>query len=138
MLSTSSLQGNLRGQDIAFRVLLGEHGIVSLGEDTTNSVGRKWRSALGKMGFLYPEIPDTLVVSQTDLGQVDTITPNGWRLIRLLVQYLLCKNVFFGHSQHTTSHPYLKRTLIFQYSHRCDIPFLLCWNLKSECGNSRP
>ena len=81
-LSTSPLQGNLRGQDIAFRTLLGEHGIVSLGEDTTNSVGRKWRSALGKIGFLYPEIPDTLGVNQTDLGQVDTITPNGWRLIR--------------------------------------------------------
>ena len=80
-LSTSSLQGNLRGQDIAFRVLLGEHGIVSLGEDVTNSVGRKWRSALGKMGFLYPEIPDVSGLNQTDLGQVDTITPNGWRLI---------------------------------------------------------
>jgi len=34
-LSTSSLQGNLRGsaQDIAFRNLLGEHGIVALGSD---------------------------------------------------------------------------------------------------------
>jgi hypothetical protein len=32
-LSTSSLQGNLRGQhqEIAFRNLLGEHGIVELG-----------------------------------------------------------------------------------------------------------
>lgn len=80
-LSTSPLQGNLRGQDIAFRALLGEHGIVSLGEDMTNSVGRKWRSALGKIGFLYPEIPDSLGVDQSHLGQVDSITPNGWRLI---------------------------------------------------------
>ena len=47
-LSTSSLQGNLRGeeQERAFRRLLGEHGIVELGDDDTYSVGRKWRSAL--------------------------------------------------------------------------------------------
>lgn len=53
-LSGSSLQGNLRGlrQDIAFRELLGTHGVVELGEDRTNSVGRKWRSALNKLGFL--------------------------------------------------------------------------------------
>lgn len=58
-LSTSSLQGNLRGstQDIVFRNLLGEHGIVALGSDNTNSVGRKWRSALTKLGFLFPLIP---------------------------------------------------------------------------------
>ena len=39
-LSTSSLQGNLRGeeQERAFRRLLGEHGIVELGDDDTNSV----------------------------------------------------------------------------------------------------
>ena len=53
VLSTSPLQGNLRGsiQDIAFRRLLGEHGIVELGQDQTNSVGRKWRSALEKNYF---------------------------------------------------------------------------------------
>ena len=83
-LSTSSLQGNLRGetQEIAFRRLLGEHGIVELGDDTTYSVGRKWRSALNKLGFLYPEVPSTADFPQSDLGLVDTITPNGWRLIR--------------------------------------------------------
>lgn len=83
-LSTSSLQGDLRGsaQDIAFRNLLGEHGIVALGSDTTNSVGRKWRSALTKLGFLFPSIPEANGIPQNEIGPVDTITPNGWRLIR--------------------------------------------------------
>lgn len=83
-LSTSSLQGNLHGkeQEIAFRNLLGEQGIVSLGTDKTNSVGRKWRSALNKMGFLYPEIPESAGISQAEFGALDTITPNGWRLVR--------------------------------------------------------
>lgn len=83
-LSTSYLQGNIRGQDgdRAFRALLGQHGIVSLGIDKTNSVGRKWRSALGKLGFLYPRIPRSSVVRQENIGAMDMITPNGWRLIR--------------------------------------------------------
>lgn len=83
-LSTSHLQGNIRGQagDRAFRDLLGQHGIVSLGIDETYSVGRKWRSALGKLGFLYPEIPHSSDIRQEDIGPIDTITPNGWRLIR--------------------------------------------------------
>lgn len=83
-LSTSSLQGNLRGQEqeIAFRRLLGEHGIVELGDDETYSVGRKWRSALNKLGFLYPEVPPSLGIPQIEVGLLDMITPNGWRLIR--------------------------------------------------------
>lgn len=80
-LSRSSLQGNLRGreQEIAFRNLLGEHGIVELGSDKTYSVGRKWRSALNKLGFLYPELPSG--IPQHNFGLSDTITPNGRRLI---------------------------------------------------------
>jgi len=83
-LSTSPLQGNLRGreQEIAFRRLLGEHGIVELGEDETYSVGRKWRSALNKLGFLYPEVPTSVGIPQSEVGPLDMITPNGWRLIR--------------------------------------------------------
>lgn len=83
-LSTSSLQGNLRGQEqeIALRRLLGEHGIVELGDDDTYSVGRKWRSALNKLGFLYPEVPPASGIPQSEIGQIDMITPNGWRLIR--------------------------------------------------------
>ena len=76
------LQGNIRGKngDIAFRELLGRAEIVSLGEDSTNSVGRKWRAALCKLGFLYPEIPKSSGLSQKDLGPMDYITPNGYRL----------------------------------------------------------
>ena len=83
-LSTSSLQGNLRGeeQERAFRRLLGEHGIVELGDDDTYSVGRKWRSALNKLGFLYPEVPPASGITQSEVGPIDMITPNGWRLIR--------------------------------------------------------
>lgn len=83
-LSTSSLQGNLHGkeQEIAFRKLLGQNGIVELGDDDTYSVGRKWRSALNKVGFLYPEVPSSSGIVQNDIGIIDTITPNGWRLIR--------------------------------------------------------
>lgn len=83
-LSISSLQGNLRGeeQERAFRRLLGEHGIVELGDDDTYSVGRKWRSALNKLGFLYPEVPPASGIPQSEIGPIDMITPNGWRLIR--------------------------------------------------------
>ena len=83
-LSTSSLQGNLRGeeQERAFRRLLGEHGIVELGDDDTYSVGRKWRSALNKLGFLYPEVPPASGIPQSEIGPIDMSTPNGWRLIR--------------------------------------------------------
>lgn len=82
--STSSIQGNIRrgDGDIAFRRLLGQCGVVSLGEDSTHSVGRKWRSAMGKLGFIYPEIKQSKGFSQVDLGQLDMITPAGWNLVR--------------------------------------------------------
>ena len=47
----------LMSKAMSFRRLLGDHGIVELGDDETYSVGRKWRSALNKLGFLYPEVP---------------------------------------------------------------------------------
>lgn len=83
-LSTSTIQGNIRkGEgDIAFRRLLGECGVVSLGEDKTNSVGRKWRAAMGKLGFIYPEIKGSMGFTQADLGRLDMITPAGWNLVR--------------------------------------------------------
>ena len=58
------------------------HGIVELGNDDTYSVGRKWRSALNKLGFLYPEVPSASGIPQSEIGPIDMITPNGWRLIR--------------------------------------------------------
>lgn len=82
--SQSSIQGDIRGAegDIRFRNLLGECGIVSLGEDETKSVGRKWRSAMEKLGFLYPEVQKNMGFSQKDLGPLDAITPAGWNLIK--------------------------------------------------------
>lgn len=83
-LSTSPLQGCLRGreQEKAFRQLLGERGIVELGEDKSYSVGRKWRSALSKLGFLCPKLVGRLAEYQDRLGPPDIITENGWRLVR--------------------------------------------------------
>ncbi len=83
-LDQSNLQGNLRGRDqeIALRQLLGQHGIVELGDDETYSVGRKWRSALNKLGFLYPEVPKALKIAQNEVGPIDVITPNGRRLVQ--------------------------------------------------------
>lgn len=83
-LSSSTIQGNIRKGtgDVAFRKLLGACGVVSLGEDVTNSVGRKWRSAMGKLGFIYPEIKKSFGFTQEDLGTLDMITPAGWNLIR--------------------------------------------------------
>lgn len=82
--AASSIQGNIRRGmgDIAFRRLLGQCGVVSLGEDSTHSVGRKWRSAMGKLGFIYPEVKHTLGFTQADLGPLDVITPAGWNLVR--------------------------------------------------------
>lgn len=82
-LSQSSLQGKLHGekQEVAFRKLLGEHDIVSLGEDETYSVGRKWRSALVKLGFLTPDLSKVKGADQSWVGAPDYITENGKRLV---------------------------------------------------------
>lgn len=84
LISTSSLQGNLHGteQEIAFCNLLGKAGIVNLKGDDTYSVGRKWRAALSQHGFLYPQVTKKSGINQLEIGQVDTITPNGWNLLR--------------------------------------------------------
>ncbi len=83
-LSKSPLQGQLRGreQEVAFRNLLGELGIVALGSDATFSVSRKWRLAMNRRGFLYPPVSKASAFSQGEIGTLDTITPNGWRLIQ--------------------------------------------------------
>lgn len=79
-LRESGLEGSIRGAegDLAWREALGEAGVVSLGEDATVSVGRKWRSALEKLGFIYG---DKLGDKQHLVGQTDYITPNGERLL---------------------------------------------------------
>jgi len=81
-LSQSDLQGNLRGKENAkaFRNLLGERGIVSLGIDENYTVGTKWRWAMGKLGFIFPDV--SKYTTQNNLGELDRITPAGWNLIR--------------------------------------------------------
>lgn len=82
--SQSEIQGNIRHSDgdARFRDLLGDCGVVTLREDATHSVGRKWRSAMAKLGFIYPEIKRNMGFVQSDLGPVDTITPAGRNLIK--------------------------------------------------------
>ena len=84
--------GDIRGsreKELIFCKALVDGGIISSNfeaediasfSDTTYSVGRKWRSALSKLGFLYPTIASNLGFPQSEIGPVDTITPNGWRL----------------------------------------------------------
>ena len=77
------LEGNMRGAggDVGLRNCFGRVGLVSLGSDATNSVGRKWRSAMEKMGFLIPQLPKHLSEVQAVIGQSDFISKNGLTLI---------------------------------------------------------
>jgi hypothetical protein len=75
----SGKEGALRERsgDMALLKMLVENEVIDERGDDTYSVGRKWRSALGKMGFLY-EKHET---GQSEIGPTDHITPNGNRLI---------------------------------------------------------
>lgn len=84
-LGTSNLPGNLHGkeQESAFAWLLAKHEIVNIlrGEKVdVSDMGRKWRSALTKLGFVAPEI-DAKHAMPADLAAADTITENGRNLI---------------------------------------------------------
>lgn len=83
-LSTSPLRAPFRGpeQDLALWNLLHEHDLLRPGGERVKGLGLKWRSALNKIGFLYPKVPAVLWIPQDEIGPLDTITPNGWRLIR--------------------------------------------------------
>ncbi|AHJ14362.1 AlwI family type II restriction endonuclease [Sulfurospirillum multivorans] len=81
----AQLQGHLRGknEEMRFNEILAEFGIVDTKSDVTYSIGRKWRAALTQHGFLYPKLnkkdQDNFL---SELGATDTITPNGFRLMR--------------------------------------------------------
>ena len=81
VLASSNREGALRGPagDAAWRQILGDAGIVQLGDDETNSVGRKWRAAMCRLGFLYDDIGNKM---QSKVGKLDFITPAGHRLIK--------------------------------------------------------
>ena len=57
-LAKSGREGLLRGHegDAAWREILGEADIVQLGNDETNSVGRKWRAAMCRLGLIYDDV----------------------------------------------------------------------------------
>lgn len=77
-------EGGIRGHDgdIRCRNILGRAGIVRLGTDNTNSVGRKWRAAMGKLGFLYPNVERKWGFQQSELGIMDGVTPSGYALVK--------------------------------------------------------
>lgn len=76
--------GRIRGKegDIRCRNALGRAGIVKLGTDKTNSVGRKWRAAMGKLGFFYPKVEKKWGFQQSELGIMDGVTPSGYALVK--------------------------------------------------------
>jgi hypothetical protein len=80
-IKTCNLEGKIRGSegDINLRKCLGFVGLVKLGDDPTNSVGRKWRSAMEKMGFIIPRVEDAAI--QEVIGIPDHVSQNGIRLI---------------------------------------------------------
>ncbi len=83
-LVASGLVGNLdRENETAFAWALDEHGVVSLSDETedVSSLGRKWRSALGKLGFIVPKVPARLRGDLDAIGQQYTVTENGYRLL---------------------------------------------------------
>jgi len=82
-IQDGNLEGRIRGGDgdERLRRALGQSNIVSLGSDVTKSVGRKWRSALEKMGFIYPSLPVSLNSHSSSFGKQDCITKNGLRLL---------------------------------------------------------
>ncbi len=57
--------------------------IYEIGLVSENDYGEinDWRSAMGKLGFIYPEIKPSMGFTQEDLGPLDAITPAGRNLI---------------------------------------------------------
>lgn len=80
----AGLEGRLRGgqeYELALCKALDDYGVVNLQGDVTYSVGRKWRSALEKMGFIVPKLDKEYESCQNEIGAFDYISENGLRLI---------------------------------------------------------
>lgn len=84
-LVNSALGGRIKGREneIALAWVLHNNGVANIvrPDADVSDLGRKWRAALSQLGFIYPEIPARAGISQSDLGEPFTITPNGRRLI---------------------------------------------------------
>jgi hypothetical protein len=100
ILAISPLAGNLEGREneSGFAELLHEAGVVAVQRIKSgksgdySDVGRKWRSALDKMGFITPKLPRSGAVGDISLqlqslnipgltGRAYEVTPQGRRLI---------------------------------------------------------
>lgn len=84
VLVEAGFEGNLhKEQEEAIALALDEAGVIALSSTTTDvtSISRKWRSVLEKLGFIRPKVEPSSGVSQTDVGQEYTLTPNGRRLL---------------------------------------------------------
>ena len=82
-LKNSGKEGQIRGKegDQNFRDLLGNSQVVNLGNDDSFSVGRKWRSAMEKMGFINITLKGDEKSFQDNIGKPDYVSKNGQRLI---------------------------------------------------------
>ena len=82
-LKNSGKEGQIRGKegDQNFRDLLGNNKVVNLGSDDSFSLGRKWRSAMEKMGFINVTLKGDEKAFQENIGKPDYVSKNGQRLI---------------------------------------------------------
>ncbi len=85
-LKVSGQEGKIRKKEGEKNMckLLNEKDVIELSKnqiDKSYSVGRKWRSAMVKMGFLYPKLIGEEKYLQDQVGIFDHITPSGQRLI---------------------------------------------------------
>lgn len=82
----ASGMSDLTGEEneTAFARVLDEYGVVSLLDSTedVSSLGRKWRGALGKLGFIVNKLPNAALRAKQDyFGQEYSVTENGQRLL---------------------------------------------------------
>ena len=73
--------GNLHGNEneVGFMNYLDEKGIIqnAEGKDASGSHARKWRLMFARHGFIYPQINKSTGFHQSDLGELDDLTPFG-------------------------------------------------------------
>lgn len=77
----SNMVGKLRSPEdqVRFKMLLMKTGEIGgdLEKDKDASITRKYRLMFNKYGFAYPEVPKKAGFEQSELGEVDAITPLG-------------------------------------------------------------
>ncbi len=135
-LDNAGIEGQIRGRegDERFRQLLGEGGVVNLGTDDTISVGRKFRSAMAQLGFLFPLASSR--VQQKDIGPLDCISPAGHRFILArspVAQQECFLRSLVGRSINLSSARYLSPGLFSPLLHILRI----MTELERVCGDSR-